>query len=113
MADNFSFAASLQGYTTDLYQEFARDLTNVLLLPFILPKSTADRVIPLTGLSSPKLLVVKGATEISVKLNGETDSHSANPLFVVSDLDGLTITSLTISNADTTKDHPVTILAGE
>ena len=74
----------------------------------------SDVNLKLNFLTDPDILIVLGATGISIKLDSTgTDSIGADPMAVISDADaGLGIDEILISNSDSVE-HSVTIISFE
>jgi len=114
MDNTYSFNATLLNFVFPTVNE-APAVTEALPLTFHLAAGTVPypvtQVVPLTGLTNPIILIVKGAPGITVTLGDEADSHPANPLFVVSDKTGMALTEITITNSGAA--CTVTVLAAE
>lgn len=111
----YTFNAVAVNYTLPVISE-TPNFTEAVPLTFNLAAAgeAGDEVdVPLTGLTAPKLLVVKGAKGIVVILNEYGEVHEADPLFVQTNkTTGMSISGLTIVNTDTVP-HIVTVLAAE
>jgi hypothetical protein len=118
MSDStYSFNATVLGFVLPTASE-TPVFTESVPLTFSLegtddPYTPSSISVPLTGLTAPKMLVVKGGKGITVTVNDEEEAHAADPLFVMTNkTNGMTITTLTITNNDTAP-HTVTVLAAE
>jgi hypothetical protein len=109
--DTLAILGSIGGFP--LSHTESLDVTETFPLKVSIPGGS-EMVIPLTGLTNPKLLVVLGDEGISVTPdNGYGVSHFADPLFVTMNVkDGLGITEVTIANSDD-HEHLVIIVAAE
>jgi hypothetical protein len=112
MADSLGVVATLKGRTIDIDPLQFTALTELLELNITLAAAETDTVVPLTGLTTPSVLIVWGDDGITFKVGAELVARNAYPLYVESTLNGADITSLKVSNADTVA-HTVYILAAE
>ena len=111
MDDFYSFNAQVLGYFLPTVNETPTYTESVPLT--ITLAAAASVTVPLTGLTAPKLLVVKGGKGIAVKINSEAGTHDADPLFVTTNKSaGLTISALVIANTDTVA-HTIVVFAAE
>lgn len=117
MDDFYSFSAQILGYGLPAVNE-TPVYTESVPMTFTLPATTdpydpSAVSVPLTGLTAPKILVVKGGTGVTVLINDEAEEHDADPLYVrTNKTSGMTITTLTITNNDSVP-HTITVLAAE
>ena len=111
MADSLAVSATINGslLTVTSVPSTTRKVSLII-------QSTAgasDTSVSLAGLTTPEILIVKGAKGISFKLgSGGTDPINANPIAIVSCEAGWACTSIKLSNSDS-ENHQVEILAGE
>jgi hypothetical protein len=77
------------------------------------PPNTTDMQVPLTGIATPKVLYVKGARGVSLKLAALGTSIPCNKFFLMTNVDvPQALDALFISNGDT-QEHKVLIVAAE
>jgi hypothetical protein len=80
---------------------------------FSIPANTTDMEIALTGISTPKLLYVKGARGVSVRLAALGTSIPCNTFFLMTNVDApQALASILVSNSDT-QAHDIVVLAAE
>ncbi len=109
MTDRIQLLARLAAIDIEPSAEHFQELTELIQLRVSVGASSSVSV-PLTGISSPKVLVVRGAKSVVAQLNDEDSRQHCYPLYVESNLDGRAVTSLVIYNDDT-KAHDVYIWA--
>ena len=77
------------------------------------PPSTTDMEVPLTGIATPKVLYVKGARGVSIRLAALGTEIPCNKFFLMTNVDvPSALASVLVSNADT-QEHKVLIVAAE
>ena len=77
------------------------------------PPATSDMEVPLTGIATPKVLYVKGARGVSIRLAALGTSIPCNKFFLMTNVDvPSALASILISNGDT-QAHTITVVAAE
>ena len=78
-----------------------------------LPPNTTDMEVALTGIAAPKVLYVKGARGVSIRLAALGTSIPCNKFFLMANVDvPQALASILVSNSDT-QAHTITVVAAE
>ena len=110
MADSISFDASVKGFVTNVTEQLT--LNEAVPFQIRLAAGATDIAVPFTGLSAPKLLIVKGGKGVTFKVGAETVVRNAYSLYAEIKVDGMSASTVLLSNADSIE-HEVMVLVAE
>jgi len=106
MADTITLDASLKSFQVSVTEQLT--LNEGTPYQIRLAAGAVDVACPFTGLTAPKILIVKGAKGVTFKVGSETVVRNAYPLYCEVKLDGLSAATILLSNADSVE-HEVLI----
>jgi hypothetical protein len=111
MANQVNVVATILSFTDSDSQPLV--VTEKVDFEISIPPSTTDMEVSLTGIAAPKVLLVKGARGISVRLAALGTPIPCNKYFLMTNVDvPSALASILISNGDT-QAHTITVVAAE